>query len=103
MIAATMTLAHRNAREAVKQQLRAQGLQLAQFSARDISLLAEAYLDQQHHFELLAEAKAIVERWMAEGFFGKRAQRAWLETESVRKATGLRTLTDQQAAQREGY
>ncbi len=76
IIAATMTLALQRAKKSVQAQLRAKGLKLAQFSARDIGLLAEAYLDQ-HRAELLAGAKAIVERWMAEGFFGKRAQRAW--------------------------
>ncbi len=57
-------------------QLRAKGLRLTQFSARDITLLAETHL-AQHRDELLAEAKAIVEGWMAEGFYGKQAQRAW--------------------------
>ncbi len=68
IIAATMTLALQRAKRAVQAQLRAQGLKLAQFSAQEITLLAEAHL-AQHRDELMAEAKAIVERWMAEGFF----------------------------------
>ncbi len=32
---------------------------------------ADAYLDQ-HRAQLIEEAKPIVERWRAQGFFGKR-------------------------------
>jgi hypothetical protein len=73
---AVFTLALQRARTTVKRQLAAQGHKVAHYSARDITLLAQAHLDR-HQAELLAEAKATVECWVAEGFFGKRVQRAF--------------------------
>jgi hypothetical protein len=95
---AVIVLALQRSKRAVEAEVRAQGHKLAEYSSRDLRLLAEQYLDQ-HRAELMAEAKATVERWIAEGVFGKRAQRAWAETESVRKATGLRTLAPSQPRQ----
>ena len=40
---------------------------------REIIAAADAYL-ADHRAELIAEATPIVERWQAEGFFGKRAR-----------------------------
>jgi hypothetical protein len=45
----------------------------AQFSQRELTLRAEACL-AAHREELIAEAREIVARWQAEGFFGKRAR-----------------------------
>jgi hypothetical protein len=55
---AVVVLALRSAKEAIKLSLRAQGLKLAQFSAREIAVLAEDYFDQ-HRAQLIHEAKAI--------------------------------------------
>ena len=61
-------LAHQSARKAIKAQLRAEGLKLSQFSAKDISIRADAYFDV-HRERLIAEAEQIVatspyfERW----------------------------------------
>jgi hypothetical protein len=44
---------------------------------REIVALAEEYL-RQHRDRLLPEARQLVERWTAEGMFGKRAQKAAL-------------------------
>ncbi len=68
---ATYVLARQAAIKATKRQLQAQGLRVAHLSRREIIAAAEAYLDQ-HGAELIAEAKPVVERWRAEGFFGKR-------------------------------
>jgi hypothetical protein len=73
MSLATNTLARQAAIKEAKHQLSAQGLRVSQFSHRDLVIRAEAYLDQ-HREELIADAKQIVARWQAEGFFGKRAK-----------------------------
>src|SRR5580704_17681803 len=69
---ATNTLARQRAMKAAKAGLQAQGLRPSQFSHRDLVIRAEQYLDL-HREELIAEPTQIVERWQAEGFFGKRA------------------------------
>ena len=66
-------LARRIAISAVKRQLQAQGMKVGVMPAREISLRAEQYL-ATHRASLIAEATATVERWAAEGFFGKRAK-----------------------------
>jgi hypothetical protein len=71
--AATITLARQSAIKATKHQLRAEGLKPTHYSHRDIVIRAEAYL-AEHREELIAEAKEIVERWQAEGFFGRCAR-----------------------------
>jgi hypothetical protein len=68
---ATMTLAQQRALKAAKHQLQAQGLRVSQISHRDLVIRAEQYL-AAHREELIAEAREIVARWQAEGFFGKR-------------------------------
>jgi hypothetical protein len=70
---ATMTLARQRALKAAKRQLEAQGLRPSHFSHRDLVIRADAYL-AEHREELIAEAKADVERWRLQGFFGKRAR-----------------------------
>jgi len=45
--------------KAVKQQLRAQGLKLAQFSSRDIHIWADAFLEA-HRQELIEQAREMV-------------------------------------------
>jgi hypothetical protein len=70
---AAHTLARQSAIKATKRQLQAQGLRPNHFAHRDIVIRAEAYL-AQHREELIAEAKQIVDRWQAEGFFGRRAR-----------------------------
>jgi hypothetical protein len=72
---AVITLAIQRAKKAIMAQLQARGEKVAHYSAKDITLLAEAYLAQHRH-ELVVEAIAIVECWTAQGYFGKRAQRA---------------------------
>jgi hypothetical protein len=92
---AAVTLALYRARQAVKDALRRKGEKVSSFAACEITAMAKAYLAE--HRELVADARAKVERWTLEGVFGKRAQRAWAEAESVRKATGNRTLAEHEA------
>lgn len=66
-----MTLAHREAIKAIKLRLQRQGLKLSRFSHRDIVIEAEQYL-AEHQAELFPVAKAMVDRWYAEGVFGPR-------------------------------
>jgi hypothetical protein len=73
MSLATNALALQRAIKAAKHQLSAQGLRPSHFSHRELVIRAEQYL-AEHREELIAEAREIVERWQAEGFFGKRAK-----------------------------
>jgi lysylphosphatidylglycerol synthetase-like protein (DUF2156 family) len=70
---AVNVLARQAALKAAKAKLQAQGFRPSHFSHRDLVIRAEAYL-AEHREELIAEAKAIVDRWQAEGFFGKRSR-----------------------------
>jgi hypothetical protein len=64
----------RRAKAETKHQLAARGLKLMLIPAREIVVMAEAYVAS--HPELIAEARETVLRWTAEGFFGKRAAQA---------------------------
>ena len=77
-----MTLARQAARKAVKRQFQAQGLKVSHIAAREITAAANDYL--RDHPELIADARETVDCWLAEGFFGKRAQRAWRATLNTR-------------------
>jgi hypothetical protein len=71
---AIIVLARLAARKAVKRQLQAQGKKPQHIAARELTILAEQHLAM--HRELIAEAKATVAKWTAEGFFGKRPAKA---------------------------
>jgi hypothetical protein len=76
---AVICVARQAARRAVKRELAAQGRRkLHSIAAKELTITADEYLAE--HRELIAEAKAIVAQWTAEGVFGKRAQRAALNT-----------------------
>jgi hypothetical protein len=64
---AIMTLALQSARKVVERQLRSTGRRLPDVEYKEIMMLAHDYL-AQHPTELIAGAKAIVDRW----HFGKR-------------------------------
>jgi hypothetical protein len=51
------------------------GLKPQYMPMREMAAMVEEYLDQ-HWPVLIAEARPIVDRWTAEGFFGKRAARS---------------------------
>jgi hypothetical protein len=69
--AAAVTLVKREALKAIKQQMQAKGLKPSQIPLKVIDEAAADYL-AQHRSELIADAKAIVERWNADGMFGPR-------------------------------
>jgi hypothetical protein len=69
---AVMTLARQRAIKATKLRLRGMGLKPQHMPLREIIPLAEEYL-AEHRAVLVAEAKVVVDKWTAEGFFGKRA------------------------------
>jgi hypothetical protein len=72
-IGAVKVLARLAARRAVKDNLRDQGIRVSLVRPAAINGLAMDYLAK--HPELYANAKPVVERMIAEGVFGKRAQR----------------------------
>jgi hypothetical protein len=82
MSAAARVLVRQRAIKAVRQQLHGQGRKLGDFSRREIGLAAEEYL-ATHRAELIAEVMPIVERWRAEGVFGKR----WVIQNPLRDAS----------------
>ena len=53
---AVAVLARQSARRAIKAQLKAEGLKVSQFTAKDISIRADAWFDA-HRAELIAEAE----------------------------------------------
>ena len=69
------------ARQAVKQQLQRQGVKVSHLAAREITALACEYL-AQHRAELMPDAIETITRWTLAGEFGKRAQRAALESDA---------------------
>lgn len=73
MGAAVMVLARQRAIKAVKRQFQARGLRPDGTSHREIIAAADAYL-ADHRAALIAEVTPTVERWQADGFFGKRAR-----------------------------
>lgn len=55
------TLARQKAIKAIKRQIQSQGLRLANFSARDIHIWVDAYLEA-HRQELIEQAKEMVSK-----------------------------------------
>lgn len=78
---AVAVLAQREARKAVIEQLRGQGLKPSHYSRRDISVLAEAELER-NRARLIAEAKHAIETWPG---FARWRLPPELIAESVRK------------------
>jgi hypothetical protein len=77
---AVRVLARQAAIKEAKRALAARGLKLASFSHREIVAMAEEIIlaDAQRRAKIIAEAKAIVTVWEAEGYFKQR--RAKLNT-----------------------
>ena len=89
MITATCTLMHQRALQATKFALRARGLKVVEFSHRELGLLAIEY-GKRHAEQLLNDAAATIEQWRVEGFFGKRAQRCFVEPLQLAKPAPIR-------------
>jgi hypothetical protein len=61
----------RRAENAVRQEIRSQGLRkVSQVPVREIRIATQAYIAE--HPELIAGLKPVVEQWLMEGLFGKR-------------------------------
>jgi len=72
---AAAMLAQIKARQAVKNELRHRGEKVTHYSARDITLMANDWLDA-HWVEILPECKEQALAMILSGALGKRAQRA---------------------------
>jgi hypothetical protein len=84
---AVLTLAMQRAKKAVQASIRAKGQRIADFSAREITLLAEDYL-AQHREQLRAEAEHAIATWP--GFARWRVpSRPDYETDSAKSAIDL--------------
>jgi len=88
-------LAQHRARNAVKAELRKQGLKVSHYAAREISSWAQVYLDD--HPNLIAEAKPVVEAWFAQGVFGKRAQKEFIKYLGIEQSQGERSVANGQS------
>jgi hypothetical protein len=75
-ISAVKTLARLAAKRAVQNKLRDQGVRISVYPYADLMRLAHEYLAA--HPELYQQALERANRMTAEGVFGKRAQRAYL-------------------------
>jgi hypothetical protein len=85
---AAVVLAQLRARKTIKDQLRKQGIKTTALSAREISMAAHEYL-REHREELMPDAIEAVERWTADGVFGKRAQRALAATRDCSQSSTI--------------
>jgi hypothetical protein len=92
---ASVVLAQLRARNAVKAELRKQGLKVSHYAAREISSWAQVYLDD--HPNLIAEAKPVVEAWIAQGVFGKRAQKEFIKHLGIEQSQGERSVANGQS------
>ncbi len=105
MISAVIVIARQAARKVVKEQLRGRGEKVTHYSKKEITILADDYLAQ--HPELHDEAVPLVERWRAEGLFGKRALAMrdpprLVRVASVRNLPQIRTLAKPESSEHEG-
>ena len=89
---AAHVLAQLRARDAVKDSLRKFGHKPTHYSAKEISSWGRVYLDD--HPELLSEAKPVIERWIAQGVFGKRAQKEFTKQLKIEQSQGERSVAN---------
>ena len=91
---AAVTLAMMCARQTVKDAIRRQGIRkLSLVPSAEITAMAKVYL-AAHRDALMGEARTTVEQWMADGFFGKRAQREWLRANVMQNVQSLEHCSD---------
>jgi integrase len=87
---AAHVLAQLRARNAVKEELRKQGLKPSHYSAGEITGWANVYLNE--YPELIPEAIAKARAMILRGDLGKRAQRALAQAQGVHKTPKLNSL-----------
>ena len=88
--AAVITRARQRPKKVVLLQLRAQGLKLAQFSAKEITLLIEAELER-NRARLIAEAEQAINTWP--GFARWRLPVANLTTNAQKQSEPISTTS----------
>ena len=87
IMTAAVVLAQLRARNAVKDQIRKQGLKPSHYAAREITGWANVYLDE--HPELIHEAIENARAMVLEGALGKRAQCALAQAQGVHKISKI--------------
>jgi hypothetical protein len=92
---ATFVLAQQRARNAVKEELKRQRVRIADVEAKEITERARDYLIA--HPELVAEARPVVESWIARGVFGKRAQKEFIKYSGIEQSQGERSVANGQS------
>jgi hypothetical protein len=77
----------RRAKADTKRAYQAQGIKLTAIPQKEIVAAAEARLlgDAAYRAKLIAEARAVVDQWTAEGFFGKRAAQSVQHSQDLHK------------------
>jgi len=95
IMTASVVLAQLRARNAVKAELRKQGLKVSHFAAREITSWAHVWLDD--HPQLLQEARPVIERWIAQGVFGKRAQKEFIKQSKIEQSQGEESVANGQS------
>jgi hypothetical protein len=92
---ASRVLAQLRARNAVKAELRKQGLKVAHYAARDITSWASVYLDD--HPELIPAAIEQARAMIASGALGKRAQKEFIKHSGIEQSQGERSAANGQS------
>jgi hypothetical protein len=76
--------------------LKGQRVRIADVEAKEITARAKDYLIA--HPELIADARPVVESWFARGVFGKRAQKAFINTHELNSCGLARRISVAKAA-----
>jgi hypothetical protein len=87
------------ARQAVKAELRKHGLKVSHYAASEITSWALVYLDD-HRVELMPDAIETATRWMRDGVFGKRAQKAFINAHELNSRASAATISVAKASSR---
>jgi hypothetical protein len=90
---AAKALAMLRSRNAVKDELRKQGLKVAHYSAAEITSWAMVYLDD-HHETLIPAAIEEAKRMILSGTMGKRAQKAFIKELKIEQSQGERSVAN---------
>jgi hypothetical protein len=90
---ASRALAMLRSRAAIKDSLRAHGLKLTEYSAREITSWAALYLDD-HAAELMPDAIAEARRMIENGVLGKKAARALAQAHCANLRSDAQTQSE---------
>jgi hypothetical protein len=90
---AAKCLAMLRSRNAIKEELRKQGLKLTQYSAAEITSWAHVFLDD-HQQTLMPDAIEEARRMILSGAMGKRAQKAFIKELKIEQSQGERSVAN---------